>query len=846
MASSRKRDAPALDSPTVYVACAVIFAALVSSTVALGDTGPTAQFVTLNSGEYDNDSPVEPPPGDSGNRAGSSGAMSITKERLALDCNRIPSGAIAERTPGSGGFSIRLSGSPKNYVPREGYTVSIQAPQDVLDSSSPKFVAFTLVVESSDPNRINPDVGAFQLFGDALSRYSDECPQAVEQASPVAKAEVTVLWTAPPAAGAGCVSFKAAVVEYAERWFMDDGNLTKELCPEEQDNADEQPPVLEECCACDEAKYEMTFEGLWSRYTHPKGYPDNEWLTHFSDIIGASHAADFKMWEYDGFASEGVRSVAEHGATKKLEAELKAQSGKIRTIIKARGLWYPNVNGKTFAVFRVDRKHHVMSALSMLGPSPDWLVGVSSLELCLKNCSWLASKTINLYPWDAGTSDGLSYVVAQREASSPQQRIHKITSSFPADPDSPFFDPTGTPMKPVAKLTITRQRLYEKVSCDNEDNEPSNGESRHHVISISEDSGFEGSNSSMGAGSSASGSSSLDACAVGPWGVFGPCSASCGISNSGSGVRVRTRAYLRGEAAVAAYCRVQLIESAPCEVECTNGISCEATPWTEWAECSATCGKGVRLRRRKYKHHMARRVCSVDLMEKEQCEAAIAYCVPENISPACAVSPWSEWSSCSASCGTGFRVRTRGYINRRQAVIARCGIEQLQRAVCRSKVECGDNEKKGSSPLQFHRPAPLRRTLIRGGPKASHQLPGGHRGGWMSGGSSSSLSGWGGAPLFEPPVTVVSEEGDPVDCVLTRWSEWGACTKTCGLGRRERRRMVKKNPAHGGKSCPKKLVQRRRCRENPPCRSGIKQHSLVTSLVPYADSLAIISVPLVP
>lgn len=223
----------------------------------------------------------------------------------------------------------------------------------------------------------------------------------------------------------------------------------------------------------------------------------DEWLTHFSDIIGASHAADFKMWEYDGFASEGVRSVAEHGATKKLEAELKAQvtriyilpyiltrdcdlvvlhlwarqgtssgdrgvcivfvylleasldafndvfdnemihceqmklifvaldiyeyggcviqSGKIRTIIKARGLWYPNVNGKTFAVFRVDRKHHVMSALSMLGPSPDWLVGVSSLELCLKNCSWLASKTINLYPWDAGTSDGLSYVVVSRQ-----------------------------------------------------------------------------------------------------------------------------------------------------------------------------------------------------------------------------------------------------------------------------------------------------------------------------------------------------------------------------------------------------------------------------------------------
>ncbi|OQR70495.1 spondin-1-like, partial [Tropilaelaps mercedesae] len=225
------------------------------------------------------------------------------------------------------------------------------------------------------------------------------------------------------------------------------------------------------------------------------------------------------------------------------------------------------------------------------------------------------------------------------------------------------------------------------VSCDNEDNEGGNGETRYHAISITEDSGVDGVNKSVDAsGVSGSASSSLDACAVVAWGVFGPCSASCGSSGSGSGVRVRTRAYIRREAAAAAQCRHQLIESAPCEAECTNGISCETTTWTEWAECSATCGKGVRLRRRKYKHHMARRVCATDLMEKEQCEAAVTYCAPENISPSCAVSSWTEWSSCSASCGTGFRVRTRGYLNRRLAVVARCGVEQLQRAVCRTKV----------------------------------------------------------------------------------------------------------------------------------------------------------------
>lgn len=38
------------------------------------------------------------------------------------------------------------------------------------------------------------------------------------------------------------------------------------------------------------------------------------------------------MWEYEGFASEGVKSVAEHGGTKKLEAELKAKVSEAHTV----------------------------------------------------------------------------------------------------------------------------------------------------------------------------------------------------------------------------------------------------------------------------------------------------------------------------------------------------------------------------------------------------------------------------------------------------------------------------------------------------------------------------------
>ena len=68
-----------------------------------------------------------------------------------------------------------------------------------------------------------------------------------------------------------------------------------------------------------------------------------------------------RVWEYGGYASKGLEQVAKWGSPRALESELKAQSLHIRTIIKARGLWFPNHNGKTFAVFRTDRKNHLVS-----------------------------------------------------------------------------------------------------------------------------------------------------------------------------------------------------------------------------------------------------------------------------------------------------------------------------------------------------------------------------------------------------------------------------------------------------------------------------------------------------
>lgn len=84
----------------------------------------------------------------------------------------------------------------------------------------------------------------------------------------------------------------------------------------------------------------------------------------------------------------------------------------VRTLIKGKGHGYRKMNNPTFAIFRADKKNHLVSVAVALHPSPDWFLGVTRFELCQEDNTWLRERELNLFPWDAGTDSGVSYEVS--------------------------------------------------------------------------------------------------------------------------------------------------------------------------------------------------------------------------------------------------------------------------------------------------------------------------------------------------------------------------------------------------------------------------------------------------
>ena len=170
-----------------------------------------------------------------------------------------------------------------------------------------------------------------------------------------------------------------------------------------------------------QATYSIRIEGSWNTGVTPGGVPTSS--PHFTTFVGGIHNDQVTFLESGATASAGVEAMAETGFTGTLVAEVNAAKPNAD---RALTLGAPGITGgRTHTNNAFTSDHPRITLTSMIAPTPDWFVGVSGRSLLDSSGNWLATLTVNLYPWDAGTEDGTEFSLSNPNTS-PKDVISSI------------------------------------------------------------------------------------------------------------------------------------------------------------------------------------------------------------------------------------------------------------------------------------------------------------------------------------------------------------------------------------------------------------------------------------
>lgn len=162
------------------------------------------------------------------------------------------------------------------------------------------------------------------------------------------------------------------------------------------------------------ATYQLTVINDWTSDIHPINYPSD---AHLSWLGGGTHDASQSFWELGGFSSPGFERMAETGVTTDFVNEIAISGSPLEW-----QHWFcqptaSNSNcGSLSEQFTIDSEQPLITLTSMLGPSPDWFVGVSGLSL-QEGDNWISSLNVSLALYDAGTEEGTTPVMSNPETS---------------------------------------------------------------------------------------------------------------------------------------------------------------------------------------------------------------------------------------------------------------------------------------------------------------------------------------------------------------------------------------------------------------------------------------------
>ena len=130
------------------------------------------------------------------------------------------------------------------------------------------------------------------------------------------------------------------------------------------------------------------------------------------------------------------------------------------------------------------------------------------------------------------------------------------------------------------------------------------------------------------------------------WTNWSPCTRTCG-----GGKKVKTRKCVLPDSLGLEKIRLFCPGDEEVIEDCNRKTCPTPGPWSEWGECSKSCGGGIRTKKRQCinRRDQQGNPCNQDLVETEKC----------NESPCPVWTEWTDWTPCTVSCGGGSRKKAR-------------------------------------------------------------------------------------------------------------------------------------------------------------------------------------------
>lgn len=260
-----------------------------------------------------------------------------------------------------------------------------------------------------------------------------------------------------------------------------------------------------------------------------------------------------------------------------------------------------------------------------------------------------------------------------------------------------------------------------------------------------------------------------------------------------TGQKYRFRKILHDQKYGGLPCRGSLHQTKPCSNK-QEPVDCELSSWTEWGSCSESCGRGWHTRERSViaVPMAGGERCADDLVEMQPCSTYCEHAVAVD----CELTDWSAWGHCDEE---GQRYRQRHVLTSAEHGGEGCEGNLLESESCDlAKIDCEVSDWVEWSDCD--------RSCGTGQLKRQRQIITFPRNGGEL--CPSQMIQTTGCNLGYCPTK---------DCEESQWSEWGGCSVSCGIGEEKRERKVLQLRSSGGEGCDSAVTESRPCHQGIPC-----------------------------